>query len=138
MLLDRLLKSYFPDVSADLPEKRTIGNKSTAHIEQRKKALGGYLQSLLENRLMHTDRRCVVAIYFFLQGTDEFRRLSRKVDQATVLKIVGYVPPIWAARTIVHKVDNLLSDQSNSSAMQPFVKLFCVTLSDLEEDRNQV
>lgn len=49
--LNRILMSYFPVLSAELPVKKAIGNKDLAHIETRKKALGDYLRVCRLGRL---------------------------------------------------------------------------------------
>lgn len=54
----------------------------------------------------------------------------------TVTKIVGYVPPIWAAKMLIHKVDERVS--ANPQHLDYFVDTFIVTQGDLEEERNMM
>lgn len=63
-----------------------LKKKDLELVEHRRKSLGVYLKALLDNRLMHTDRRCRQLIYWFLHDTDKFKvrrtfAFERLVDQ---------------------------------------------------------
>lgn len=100
--LNRILKSYFPVLSAELPVKKAIGNKDLAHIESRKKALGEYLKDLLRNDLMQTDSRCTTMIYWFLQPNGMFKVmfLPRRLLARRRSGIIADSPWFPCARTV--------------------------------------
>ena len=131
--LNRLLKSYFPVLSAELPAKKAIGNRDAVLIEQRKQQLGQYLVDLLANELMQTDPRCTSLIHWFLQPGSTFKQLMKKAESISVAKIVGYVPPIWAAKMIVNKVDERFG--ANPAQLEFLCNTFVVTQQDLDEER---
>ncbi|EGD73379.1 hypothetical protein PTSG_05075 [Salpingoeca rosetta] len=89
--LDRIIRSFYPE-KLPLPEKTAVRNTTQKHIEERRRALGVYMQALLENKLMHLDQRCVAAVLLFLQkdGT-KFRRLAR--GQINISRFVGSHEP---------------------------------------------
>ena len=62
----------------------------------------------------------------------------RKYDTKIVMKLLGYVPPIWAAKKIVNAVVDVSNRGDKEGQQEDLVKSFIVTTNDVVEAQEQM
>eukprot|EP00037_Helgoeca_nana_P024278 m.257539 g.257539 ORF g.257539 m.257539 type:complete len:1118 (+) comp26595_c0_seq1:557-3910(+) len=118
--LEKKLKRLYPEFDlATLPDKKRFGNLETKHLDMRKTFLHTYLSSLVENPLIHNDRRCEEIVHKFLD-----RKCDFKEEMKSHAFRRGSGRPIGKITSLLSKKDKNWSS---------FTSLFTVTEDDVEE-----
>eukprot|EP00730_Choanoeca_flexa_P013984 TRINITY_DN5940_c0_g1_i3.p1 TRINITY_DN5940_c0_g1~~TRINITY_DN5940_c0_g1_i3.p1 ORF type:complete len:1045 (+),score=270.45 TRINITY_DN5940_c0_g1_i3:37-3171(+) len=122
--LDKIVKKFYPE-NVPLPSKKPFGKLNADLTAYRRQALGQYLQTMLDNQLMHTDDRCRQAIYWFLND-DEDGNYQKLIQQH-----LTFWTPAGKSRKAVPR-------RAARNQMSAFARSFAVTTQALEKDRVQV